>query len=203
MNRMYPIHLNLENKRCVIAGGGRVAYGKLLPLLHANAKVRVVCPELIPELEALSDEGSIEVRRKHVEPADYEDAFLIVAATDDPEVNREIYERVKDTKLVNVATDAELGNFHLPATIKRGRLQISVATSGASPMLAKRIRDELAVRYDESYEAYTEFLYNIRSQIKQQPWPNEKKQALYREALDDKYRFSKEERRLFLERYLH
>jgi len=197
---MYPIILHMEGKRCVVAGGGRVAYSKITALLQAKANITVISPDVIPEIERLYSEGNIQLHRKEIEYADYQDAFLIIAATNCPEVNRDIYERVKDTKLVNVVSDSELGNFHIPATLSRGRLQISVATGGASPMLAKAIRDELGDIYDESYEEFAEFLYQVRRIIKQSECSDEKKRELYKEALLDKYRHSIEERKLFIKK---
>jgi precorrin-2 dehydrogenase / sirohydrochlorin ferrochelatase len=191
---MYPISLKIEGKSCVVAGGGKVAYSKLVSLLQAKASVTVVSPIVIPEIEKLYEEGKIHVLRKEIEYADYRDAFLIIAATNDPSVNREIYENTKDTKLVNIVSDSDLGNFHIPATLTRGRLEISVGTGGASPMLAKKIRDDFKEIFDESYEEYVEFLHEARMMIKNSSLLREKKQSLYKEALDEKYKNSLTER---------
>lgn len=191
---MYPISLKIEGKPCVVAGGGKIAYFKLGPLLNAKAVVTVVSPIILPEIEKLYEEGKINVLRKEIEQADYSDAFLIIAATNDQSINRKIYENAKDTKLVNVVSDSEIGNFHIPATLTRGKLQISVATGGASPMLAKKIRDDLKETFDESYDEYLEFLHEARMTIKNSSFPKEKKQGLYKEAIDEKYKNSLTER---------
>ena len=182
------------------SGGGAIAFLKIGPLLQAKAAVTVVRPKIIPEIEQLYLEGEINVIRKEIEYADYKDAFLIIAATNFPEINREIYENTKDTKLINVITDSEIGNINIPATITRGKLQISVATGGASPMLAKKIRDNLKERYDDSYEEYVEFLHDARIKIKHSSLSKEEKRKLYKEAIDERYKRSKEERyRLFMQ----
>lgn len=191
---MYPITLKIEDKPCVVVGGGTIAFFKIGPLLQAKAAVTVVSPKIIPEIEKLYLEGKINVLRKEIEYVDYQDAFLIIAATDIPEINREIYENTKDTKLVNVITDSEIGNFHIPATLTRGRLQISVATGGASPMLAKKIRNDLKERYDDSYEEYLEFLHDARLRIKHSSLSKVEKRELYKETIDDRYKDSIEER---------
>lgn len=197
---MYPVTLKIEDKPCVVVGGGAIAFLKIGPLLQAKAAVTVVSPKIIPEIEQLYLEGEINVIRKEIEYADYKDAFLIIAATNFPEINREIYENTKDTKLINVITDSEIGNFHIPATLTRGKLQISVATGGASPMLAKKIRDNLKERYDDSYEEYVEFLHDARIKIKHSSLSKEEKRKLYKEAIDERYKRSKEERyRLFMQ----
>jgi precorrin-2 dehydrogenase / sirohydrochlorin ferrochelatase len=195
---MYPITLKLEGKPCVVAGGGKIAFHKIGPLLEAKAVVTVVSPEIIPEIENLYLEGKINVLKKEIQDDDYQKAFLVIAATNSPEVNAEIYEKTKNTKLINVSTDAERGNFHIPATYTCGRLQISVATGGASPLLAKKIRDELKEQYDDSYEDYLEFLYEVRMKIKLSLLSKEEKQELYKEAIEDKYKHSIEERNQFL-----
>lgn len=197
---MYPITLKIEGKLCVVAGGGKIAFNKIGPLLRAKAVVTVVSPEVIPEIEQLYLEGKINVLKKEIEEDDYKNAFLIIAATNFPEVNSEIYEKTKHTKLINVISDAEMGNFHIPATLSRGRLQVSVATGGASPMLAKKIRDELEEVYDDTYEEYLEFLYESRIKIKQSLLSKEERQALYKEAIDEKYRHSIKERNQLLMR---
>lgn len=191
---MYPISLKLEGKPCVVAGGGKIAYLKLVSLLQAQAEVTVVSPIIIPEIEKLHEEGEINILRKEIEYGDYKNAFLIIAATNDQAINREIYNHTKDTKLVNVASDSESGNFHIPATFTRGKLQISVATGGASPILAKKIRDDLKEIYDESYEDYLEFLHEARMKIKNSCLSGEQKHGLYREVLEEKYKHSLAER---------
>ncbi|MCT8137626.1 NAD(P)-binding protein [Anaerobacillus sp. CMMVII] len=195
---MYPVTLKLEGKPCVVVGGGRIAFIKLGPLLQAKANVTVVSPEISPEIEKIFLEGKIKIRLKEVEPIDYQEAFLIIAATNSAEINREIYEKVKDSKLVNVVTDSEIGNFHIPATFTRGKLQISIATGGASPMLAKKIRDELNERYDESYEEYLEFLYHARLKIKHSACSIEDKRGLLKQATEERYKDSIKEREKFL-----
>ncbi len=197
---MYPITLKIENKRCVVVGGGKIAFFKIGPLLQAKASVTVVSPDIIPQIEQLYTDGKIDVRRKEVEYEDLYDAFLIIAATDSAEVNERIYEHTKDTKLVNVITNSEQGNFHIPATLHRGKLLISVSTGGASPMLAKKIRDDLEEQYDDSYEEYLEFLYEARMAIKNSALSKEEKRKLYKEAINETYKHSLKERYRFLMR---
>lgn len=200
---MYPISVNLEGKTCIVAGGGKIAYKKLLSLLKEKAVVTVISPIIIPEIEKLYTEGKINVLRRKIVHADYSDAFLIIAATNDHSVNREIYENVKNTKLVNVVSESKLGNFHIPASLVRGKLLISVSTGGASPMLAKQIRDELEVVFDETYEEYLEFLHDARMMIKNSSYEKVKKNGLYKELLEKKYRDSLHERNIFLNTIKH
>ena len=198
---MYPISLRIEGKPCVVAGGGKIAYVKLAALIQAKAKVTVVSPLFIPEIEKLYEDRKVDLERKEIEYDDYKDAFLIIAATNNQAINRKIYQNTKDTKLVNVVSDSEIGNFHIPATLTRGKLQISVATGGASPTLAKKIRDDLKDTFDASFEEYLEFLYEARMKIKAGDYPREKKQSMFKEALDEKYKNSVVERNRFLKQF--
>lgn len=182
-------------------GGGKIAYFKLLSLLQSEAEVTVISPVVIPEIEKLFDEGRLNLLRREIKHVDYRDAFLIIAATNNHDINREIYENMKDKRLVNVVSDSEIGNFHIPATLTRGKLQISVATGGASPILAKKIRDDLKGIFDESYEEYLEYLHEARMKIKNSNLPKERKQSLYKEALAEKYKNSFAERNVFFKQF--
>lgn len=100
------------------------------------------------------------------EPVDYEDAFIIFAATNDPVANQEVVRYAGPSRLVNVVDQPTLGSFTVPAVARRGRLVLSVSTGGASPILAKRIRNDLLAAYPEDYAGYTEFLFYCREKLK-------------------------------------
>jgi precorrin-2 dehydrogenase/sirohydrochlorin ferrochelatase len=195
---MYPITLNIEKKKCVIIGGGKIAYFKAGPLLEAGAEVTVVSPEICVGFQQLLNQGKIHVCLKEVEEADYNDAFLIIAATNSSEVNELIYMNSHQNHLINVISNQELGNFHIPATLHRGKLSISVSTNGASPKLAKKIRNELQEVYDESYEEYLEFLFETRMLIKNSSLTKSKKSLLLKDSIKDTYKHSDKERNRFL-----
>lgn len=195
---MFPITLNIENKKCVIIGGGKVALFKAVPLLEAGAAVTVISPEICEGFEQLHKQGNVHVVLKEVEPADYKDAFLIIAATNSSEVNEEIYKNAHKHQLVNVISNQELANFHIPATLHRGKLSISVSTNGASPKLAKKIRNDLMEVYDESYEEYLEFLFEARMHIKNGSFTATEKSRLLKDSIDELYKHSLKERYRFL-----
>ncbi|CAN7252032.1 NAD(P)-binding protein [Peribacillus frigoritolerans] len=199
---MYPITLNIENRKCVIIGGGKIAYFKAGPLLEAGAEVTVVSPEICTYFQVLEKEGKIRVLLKEVEETDYNDAFLIIVATNSTEVNVRVYENASESQLVNVISNHELGNFHIPATLNRGMLSISVSTNGASPTLAKKIRNDLGKVYDESYEEYLEFLFEARMIIKNGSFSKEEKSKLLKDSIEDIYKYSLKERYRFLARLL-
>jgi siroheme synthase-like protein len=124
----------------VLVGGGEVANRKARKLLQARAKVVVISPEVEPELASMA----VEVRQRPYRAGDLEGAFLVFAATDRREVNAAVAREARERGIpVNVADSPAEGDFALPSTLRRGRLQVAVSTGGASPALARRIRQEL------------------------------------------------------------
>ena len=194
----YPIMLNLERKKAVIVGGGKVAYKKTCSLLLTGAKITVISPTLNTQMKKLLDEKRLTWKQKKVEPHDIAHAFLIIAATNNKMVNKQIATQVSNNQLVNIADNLHLSNFHLPAKMTRGKLTIAVATGGASPKLAKKIRDELAITYDESYEQYVQFLAHVREQLKQVNINTKAKETYLEEILHPKYKNSQRKQRELL-----
>ena len=137
---LYPIFLDLSGRRCVVVGGGEVASRKARKLLQARARVVVISPEITPELESVA----VEVHRRPYGEGDLEGACLAFAATDSRDVNAAVAREGRERGIpVNVADRPSDGDFALPSTLRRGSLQVAVSTGGASPTLARRIKDEL------------------------------------------------------------
>jgi precorrin-2 dehydrogenase/sirohydrochlorin ferrochelatase len=137
---LYPIFLDLSGRRCVVVGGGGVADRKARKLLQARAEVVVISPEVGAELESVA----VEIHRREYREGDLEGAYLAFAATNVRKVNAAVAREAKERGIpVNVADSPSEGDFALPSTLRRGRLQVAVSTGGASPTLARRIRGEL------------------------------------------------------------
>ena len=176
MQKLYPINLNVEGRRCLVAGGGSVALRKVRGLLDAGAEVHVVSPEIDPEIAKLP----VQVDRRPVGDGDVEGAALVIAATDDMAVNRRIAAAADGRGIpVNVVDVPELCSFFLPAVVRRGGLAISVSTSGASPALARRIRQALEKQYGPEYGDYLELLDASRKQIMEKVSSPEKRRAIF------------------------
>lgn len=165
MVNYYPAMLNLSGKRAVVIGGGAVAARKILTLLEANAEVTVISPNLHESIMEVFAEKRIIWRQKRFEPNDLQDFFLIIAATDQAMVNVQVYESANHHQLINLVDRPDLSNFIVPASLRRGPLTISVSTSGVSPGLARKIKQELAEEYDEVYEEYLLFLEQSRQRV--------------------------------------
>ncbi|KFN01474.1 NAD(P)-binding protein [Bacillus clarus] len=196
---MYPLTVRVDKKRVVVVGGGKVAGFKIVPLLKQGADIVVVSTELDVNLVKLVEEKQIRWYQREYEKSDIEDAFLVVAATSDPILNEKIAKDASSNQLVNVITNPESGNVHFPAAIHRGLLNVAVSTGGASPKLAKKIRDDIANKYDEAYETYLDFLYEVRIKVKELQLEKRQKNILLQEVLKSVYVQNEQKRELFLQ----
>ncbi|WP_040205389.1 NAD(P)-binding protein [Neobacillus jeddahensis] len=179
MDANYPIMVRLDGKIVVVVGGGRVAERKISSLLDTGARVVVISPSATDEIQRLSLEGTILWKQKAIAAEDLQEAFLIFAATADKEVNQWVKSLAGEHQLVTIADDPEGSDFHVPAHFKRGRLSMAVSTGGASPTLARKIREQLEGQFDEKYEAYLDFLSATRNWIlKEVEDPSLKKKLL-------------------------
>ncbi|PGE99045.1 precorrin-2 dehydrogenase [Bacillus pseudomycoides] len=196
---MYPLTVRIRNKRVVVIGGGRVASYKIAPLLKEGANIVVVSRGLDKSLMKLVESKKIHWFQKDYEKSDLEDAFLVVAATSDAILNEHIAQDASLNQLVNVITNPESGNVHFPATMHRGKLNVAVSTGGASPKLAKKIRDDIAMKYDETYEDYLDFLYEVRMKMKQLRLEKRQQNILLQEVLKLEYIRNQQKRGRFLQ----
>ncbi len=156
---LYPIFLDLSGRRCVVVGGGEVASRKARKLLQARARVVVISPEIGAELESVA----VEIHRRPYREGDLEDAYLAFAATNSREVNAAVAREARGRGVpVNVADEPSEGDFALPSTLRRGRLQVAVSTGGASPTLARKIRGELEEAFGPEWAGIVEELDRAR-----------------------------------------
>lgn len=146
-----PILLEGTGLRVLVVGGGTVASRKAAVLLEAGARVRVVAPALSLPMRVIANAGRVELIERPYAPGDIGDAQLVVAATDDREVNAAVTEDARAAnRLVNVADAPAQGNFATMATHRSGALVIGVSAGGV-PRAAVRIRDAIAARFDSRY----------------------------------------------------
>jgi precorrin-2 dehydrogenase / sirohydrochlorin ferrochelatase len=164
----YIACLRLSGRRCVVVGGGDVGLEKVEGLLACDGDVTLISPDAIEPLEELAREGSIRwERRKYAGPSDLEGVFMVIAATSATEVNIAVFEDAeRRAMLVNVVDVPPLCNFILPAILRTGPLAIAISTAGASPALAKRIRDEIADEYGGPYARLAVLLNEVRGWAK-------------------------------------
>ena len=167
-NDLYIACLNLEGKRALVVGAGRVGLEKIRGLLACEANVVVVAPEADPEVEGLAENNELTWVQKSFEPADLDGCLLVIAATADTGVNTAVFEEADSrSMLVNVVDVPSLCNFVLPAISRRGPIAIAVSTSGASPALAKRLRREIDERVGAEYALLASLLDEQREWAKE------------------------------------
>jgi precorrin-2 dehydrogenase / sirohydrochlorin ferrochelatase len=165
VGRHYPISLSLSGRTVIIIGGGKIAERKVNSLLDTGAKIEVVSPNLTQELQKWVKENRITWKNKTFTPEDIQQALLVIAATDQDEINQQVKRSARRDQLVCLVDDPLQSDFILPSILRRGRLTISISTGGASPILAKKIRHQLEQTFDEKYEEYLEFLAAARTLI--------------------------------------
>ncbi|WP_179295523.1 precorrin-2 dehydrogenase/sirohydrochlorin ferrochelatase family protein [Bacillus sp. FJAT-45350] len=180
----YPINLKLKNKKIVVIGGGRVAFRKVKGLLETRANIMIVSPELCNELKNFLTEDNITWIQDIFKEEYLLGATLIFAATSNREVNLKVFHTAEETQLVNMIDDQKC-DFHVPAVMRRGKLAISISTSGASPSLAKKIKDELATIYDENVEEELEFLFEARKKVLRELKLEKHRKLLLKKLIDE------------------
>lgn len=160
----YPINLKLKDIEITVIGGGEVAYRKCKNFLGFGKSVKVVSENFIEKFSTI--ESKVEIINDSYKEEYIKSSFIVVAATNNKEVNKKIGIYCRNNgKLVNVVDDIELSNYTVPSCIKRGDLLISISTGGNSPSLSSKIKRELENKYDNTYEEYVSLLGEIRKEI--------------------------------------
>jgi len=168
--KLYPVMLNMSGKLAVIIGGGDVAVRKLLDSIDAGADIKIISPEfnddIIKTSESFKDRVVL-VKRKY-EKNDLNGAMLVFSATNNPDVNREIFNEAKEKNiLINAVDDPPNCSFYIPSFIRKGDLLLSISTSGASPAMAARLRREMEQHIPENIEIILERLNKARTLLKE------------------------------------
>ncbi|WP_083814207.1 precorrin-2 dehydrogenase/sirohydrochlorin ferrochelatase family protein [Paenibacillus curdlanolyticus] len=165
--RYYPIMVDLSGKRCLVVGGGEVACRKVKGLLEAGADdVILISPTLHDELKELERNGRIQVVQRGYIPEDINGANLVFAATNQSQMNANIADEARKLGIwANLADDGAQGSFVTPAVHRQGDLVMALTTSGASPALASRIKQELALAYGDEYAERLSVLRLLRARV--------------------------------------
>lgn len=167
MPAYYPVFLEIENRRCVVVGGGEVAERKVASLLGCGAAVVVVSPQLCPGLGELEKKGLISVVPRDYRQGDLDGAFMAIAATDDPAVNRRVVSEAREKgMLINVVDSPQESSFIVPSVVRRGDLVVAISTGGRSPALAKKVRQEVEQTLGPEYGALLILLSEVREELK-------------------------------------
>jgi precorrin-2 dehydrogenase / sirohydrochlorin ferrochelatase len=182
--KYYPIYVNIEDKDCIVIGGGDVGERKVLRLLDCGARVTVVSEILTPALQVLRDERRIRSIHASYEPGQVEDAFLVIGATDQDAVNERIAADCRQKGvMVNIVDDPDRCDFILPSLCEQGDLSIAISTGGKSPALAKKIRRELERTYGPEYALLLNIMGDLRGIVKAAGRPSDDNRNLFENLL--------------------
>lgn len=163
----YPVFLEMKDRPCVVVGGGAVAERKVEGLLAAGARVTVVSPVLTSALAVLRDEGRLEHVGRQYQDGDLEGYEVAIVATDDGAINADVAREARRRRVwVNAVDDPPNCDFILPSVIRRGDVVIAASTGGASPALARRLREELEAFLTEDYAPLAELLQEARQELR-------------------------------------
>lgn len=163
---LFPIFLQLEGRRCLVVGAGKVAEAKIESLLRAGTEVLVVAPRATRRIAAWSCASRVRWHRHKFAPRDLTCVSLVVTATNVARVNAHVFREASSRGIFcNSVDDPSHCNFYYPAVVRRGPLQIAISTSGASPALASRLRRELERQYTSRFGDWVAHLGSMREKI--------------------------------------
>jgi precorrin-2 dehydrogenase/sirohydrochlorin ferrochelatase len=183
----YPIFVELKDRPCLVIGGGREAQRKVNGLLAAGGRITVVAPKLSRSLQQLLAEGEIDCLQREYQEGDVEGYEVVMVATDDGAVNAEVAAEGKRRRVwVNAADDPANCDFILPSVIRRGAITLAASTGGASPALARRLREELEAYLTEEMPALADLLREVRGDLRSRGITPDA--DLWQEAIDEQLR---------------
>ena len=178
----YPVNLNVQDRWCLVVGGGEVGTRKAFRLVQCGARVLVISPMVTPALRPLIDSGLVQWRARGYRSSDLladvipdrggetgpgpRGVFLVIVTTDNPSVNASVHADAKRLGvLCNIADRPEACDFTLPAVVSRGDLTVAVSTSGKSPALARRLRKDLEMQLGCEYDVGLKLLGAVRKRL--------------------------------------
>jgi len=158
--KFYPVNINIENKKCVVVGGGKIAYDKIIGLLEAGANVEVIAPKICTEIENLRDK--VKILRENYSAEKISEGVILIAATNNSALNQQIANDARAKNfLVNIVDDIS-SDFIVPSRIRRGDFLLAISTGGSSPAFSKFARKMLERDFNENFGAAVEIISKYR-----------------------------------------
>lgn len=183
----YPILVELENQKVLVVGGGMVAQRKIDTLLRHGAEVLIVSRELSDLLEQYVEEGRVTLIDTEFNVNQLDDVFMVIAATDDAELNAVISaEAKKRGMLINAVDQPADCTFIVPSVIRQGDLLVAISTSGKSPALAKKIRKELETKFGKGYKEFLALMGIVRERVLEMGLPQKENSRIFHELVDSR-----------------
>ncbi|EGJ51258.1 siroheme synthase [Desulfocurvibacter africanus subsp. africanus str. Walvis Bay] len=185
--RYYPIFIKLTGQECLVVGAGQVGRRKIASLLESGP-ARVLVVDTRPadeELRELLANPCVDYQTRTFRPEDVNGKTLVIASTDDEDLNWTISNLCRDKGILcNIVDQPEKCSFIVPAVHRQGDLTLAVSTGGASPALAKKIRKDLDEYFGRHYGAFLELMSRIRPLVIGRGRPTFENTALFRELVD-------------------
>ena len=177
----FPFYIDIENKKCVVIGGGVVALRKIEKILPFNPKITVVAPEICKEIEEFD---GLELHKRNFLDSDITNAFTVIAATDDNKLNAHIFKLCREKNiLINTVDDKEKCGFIFPALVKKKNITVGISTEGKSPVYARFMRERIESSLDESCAKAIDILASVRDLIKREIDTEEKRKYAFDKIL--------------------
>jgi precorrin-2 dehydrogenase/sirohydrochlorin ferrochelatase len=163
---LFPMFVKLDGRQVLVVGAGRVGEPKIRGLLPTGARVRVVAPEATEAVRGWARSGKIILEERSWIPSDLDNVFLVVVATSSRDLNQAIFGEAQSRRILcNVVDVPEQCDFYYPAVVQRGDLQIAISTSGQSPSLAQRLRQQLERQFGPGYARWVAELGDTRRKV--------------------------------------
>ncbi len=164
---LFPLFANLDGREVLVVGGGEVAQRKIEALLHAGARVQVHARAVNDQLQQWLAQGRLHRLEGDFDPAWLDQAWLLIAATDDRAFNATLAAEAAARRcLANIVDDAELSTFQVPAIVDRAPLLVAISSGGAAPMLARHVRERLETLLDHSLGEFAQLFARHRTAIR-------------------------------------
>ena len=182
--RYYPVHLDIQNRNCLVVGGGAVGTRKVVTLLDCGANVTVISPVVSKQLRDFAMSGLVTLKEQSYQSGALHGMFLVAWPTDDEELNRQISSDADQLNtLCNIADRPEVCNFILPAIVQREDLVITISTSGKSPALAKKLRKTLEYQFGKEYGIFLKLMGAVRKRLLSQTHEPEAHKHLFEKLI--------------------
>ena len=179
----FPLFVEMEDRRCLIIGGGKVAFRKAEAMAEYGARVRVIAPEVCRELQKVGEEkGEIFLRK--AEPSDAEWAEVVICASDDHQLHEEVFAFCRERNIpVNTADDKALCTFYFPALARQKDVVVGISTGGQSPAAARYLREQIQKQIPAYFGELAETLGRFRPLVMEQIGTQKEREAFFRELL--------------------
>jgi len=179
MKTLFPMFVKLENREVLVVGAGKVGEQKIAGLLDTGAQIHVVALHATDRVREWAHAGQIEFQERAYRSDDLQDKFLVIVATSVRELNELVYQQARERGILcNVVDVPEQCDFYYPSVVQRGDLQIAISTSGQSPSLAQRIRQQLEQQFGPAYADWVAQLGSVRREVLNSDLQPERKKQL-------------------------